>query len=150
MELSERKIVGLDLIRETKEKVVIIRNRFKDKTYANLKRKEISFEVGDKIIRFDEKGKLSPRFVRPYEVLEKVGPVAYKLALSSKLPNIHNVFHIEELEVEPNMFNEEELVYILAREVKELRNKISPLVKVLWRNHSTKEATRERESLMRD
>lgn len=90
---------------------------------------------------------MSPRFVRPYEVLERVEPVAYKLTLPPKLSKIHNVLHIsmlrmyrsnpdhvvqiEELEVEPNLSYKEELVCILSREVKELRNKKIPLVKVL-------------------
>lgn len=105
-------------------------------------------------------------FVRPYEILDKVDPVAYKLALSPDLWKIHSVFHvlilkryrsnpdqvvqIEEPEVELNLSYEDELVYILAREVKKIRNKTIPLVKVLWRNHSTKEVAWERESQMKD
>ncbi|XP_059288585.1 uncharacterized protein LOC132041925 [Lycium ferocissimum] len=108
-------------------------------------------------MRFGQKGKLSPRFIRPYEVHEIVGPVAYKLALPPDLDKIHNVFHvsmlrryrsdpshilpIESIEVRPDLTYEEEPIQILAREIKELRNMKIPLVKVLWRNHSGKEAT---------
>ncbi|XP_060210529.1 uncharacterized protein LOC132637466 [Lycium barbarum] len=108
-------------------------------------------------MRFGQKGKLSPRFIRPYEVLEKVGPVAYKLALPPELDKIHNVLHVsmlrryrsdlshvlpvESIEVSPDLTYEEEPIQILAREIKELRNKKIPLVKVLWRNHSCEEAT---------
>ena len=118
-----------------------------------------------KVMRFGKKGKLSPRFIGLYEVIEKVGPVAYRLALPSKLEKIHNVFHVSMLrkyrsdpshvvssktiELRPDSAYEEELVEILTREVKELRNKRIPLVKVLWRNHKTEEATWENEEVMR-
>ena len=114
---------------------------------------------------FGKKGKLIPRFIGPYEVIEKVGPVAYKLALPSDLEKIHNVFHVsmlrryrlnpshvvslETIELRPALTYEEELVDILAREVKELWNKKIPLVKVQWRNHKTEEATFESEETMR-
>ena len=121
-----------------------------------MKRKEIRYEIGEKVflkvspwkkvIRFGKKGKLSPRFIGPYELIEKVGPVAYRLALPPDLEKIHNVFHVsmlrryrsdpshvvssETIELRPGLTYEEELVEILAREVKELRNKKIPLVKV--------------------
>lgn len=100
----------------------------------------------------------------PYEILDKVGLMAYRLAFPPKLSKIHKMFHvsvlqryrsnpdyvvqIEELEVEPNLSYEEESVRILAREVKKLRNKMILFLKVLWRNHSTEEAAWERESQM--
>ena len=112
-----------------------------------------------------ENGKLSPRFIGPYEVIGKVGPVAYKLALPPKLEKIYNVFHVsmlrryrldsshvvslETIELRPDLTYEKEPVEILAREVKELRNKKILLVKVLWRNHKTEEATWESEETMR-
>ena len=101
--------------------------------------------------RFGKKGKLSPRFISPYEVIEKVGPMAYRLALPPDLEKIRNVFHVsmlrryrsdpshvvssETIELRPDLTYEEEPVEILAWEVKELRNKKILLVKVLWRNH---------------
>ena len=90
-------------------------------------------------MRFGRKGKLSPRFIGPYEVIEKMGPVAYRLALPPELEKIHNVFHVsmlrryrsdplhvvssETIELRPNLTYEEEPLEILAREVNDLRNK---------------------------
>ena len=108
-------------------------------------------------MRFGKKGKLSPRFIGPYEVIDKVGPVSYRLSLPPDLEKIRNVFHVsmlrryrsdpshvvfsETIDLRPDLTYEEEPVEILAREVKELRNKKILLVKVLWRNHKTEEAT---------
>ena len=101
-------------------------------------------------MRFGKKGKLSPIFTGPYKVIEKVGPVAYRLVLPPDLEKTHNVFHVsmlrkyrsdpshvvstETIELKPDLTYEEEPVEILAREVKELRNKKIPLIKVLWGN----------------
>ena len=117
-----------------------------------------------KVMRFGKKGKLCPRFIGPYEVIEKVGPVAYCLEPPPELEKIHNLFHVsmlwryrsdpshvvslETIEQRLDLTYEEELVEILASEVKELWNKKIPLVKVLWRNHKTKEATWESEETM--
>ena len=179
-ELSEKKVISPDLIQETEEKVKIIRERLtvandRKKTYVGMKRKYIRYEIGEKmflkvlpwkkVMRFWKKGKLNPRFIGPYEVIKKVGPVAYRLALPPDLEKIHNVFHVsmlrryqldpshvvstETIEMRPDLTYEEEPVEILPREVKELRNKKIPLVKVLWRNHKTEEATWESEETMR-
>ena len=179
-ELSEKKVIGPDLIQETEEMVKMIRERLKvandrQKSYADMKRKDIRYEIGEKVflivspwkkvMRFGKNDKLSPRFIGPYEVIEKVGPVAYRLALPPELEKIHRVFHVsmlrryrsdpshvvstETIELRPNLTYEEEPVEILAREVKELWNKKILLVKVLWRNHKTEEATWESEETMR-
>ena len=157
------------------EKVKMIRERLRvatdrHKSYADMKRKDILFEIGEKVflkvsswkkvMRFGKKGKLSPMFIGPYEVIEKVGPVAYRLALPPELEKIHNVFHVsmlrryrldplhvvssETTELRQDFTSKEDPVEILAREVKVLRNKKIPLVKVLWINHKTEEATWER------
>ena len=175
-EFSERKVIGPDLIKETEEKVKMIRERLKvatdkQKSYADMKRKDIRYEIGEKVflkvspwkkvMRFGKKGELSPRFIGPYEVIEKVGPIAYRLALPPDLEKIHNVFHVsmlrryrsdpshvvstETIELRPDLTYEEEPVDILAREVKELQNKKILLVKVLSRNHKTEDATWESE-----
>ena len=147
----------------------------RQKSYANMKRKDIRYEIGEKVIlkvspwkkvmRFGKKGKLSFRFIKTYEVIEKVGPVAYIFALPPELEKFYNVFHVsmlrryksdplhvvssETIELRPDLTYEEESVEILAREVKELRNKQIPLVKALWRNHKTEKATWESEEVMR-
>ncbi|KAL5542213.1 hypothetical protein UlMin_009923 [Ulmus minor] len=112
-----------------------------------------------------KKGKLSPRYIGPFEILERVGKVAYKLALPSELAAVHNVFHVsmlrkyvsdpshvlesEPIEVREDLTYQEQPVQILDRKDKALRNKVIPLVKVLWRNHKVEEATWEREDEMR-
>ena len=140
-----------------------------------MKRKDIRYEIGEKVflkvspwkkvMRFGKNDKFSPRFIGPYEVIEKVCLVAYHLTLPPDLEKIHNVFHVsmlrryrsnpshvvssETIELRPDLIYEEEPVELLAREVKELRNKKILLVKVLWRNHKTEEATWESEKTMR-
>ncbi|KAK5785985.1 hypothetical protein PVK06_040609 [Gossypium arboreum] len=178
-ELGERHVLGPELVADTKDKVRLIRDRLKEasdrkKSYADLKRKEIEYSVGDmvflkvspwkKILRFGKKGKLSPRFIGPHRILKRVGPVAYQLELPSELDRIHDVFHVSmlrryrsdpthvvpaaKIEVRANLTFEEEPVQILDRDVKVLRRKSVPLVKVLWRNHGREEATWEPEEAM--
>ncbi|KAG8474923.1 hypothetical protein CXB51_031618 [Gossypium anomalum] len=180
-ELGENKIFGVDLIKDAEQKVKIIRESLKaasdrQKSYADLKRRDIEYQVGDKvflkvspwkkILRFGRKGKLSQRFIGPYEVSERIGPVAYRLILPPELEKIHNVFHVSmlrryrsnpshvinpsEVEIQSDMSYEEEPIRILAREVKELRNKRVPLVKVLWLKHGIEEATWETENSMKE
>ena len=110
--MSEKKVIGPDLIQETEENVKMIRERLKiandrHKSYADMKRKDIRYEIGEKVflkvspwkkvMRFGENGKLSLRFIGPYEVIEKVGPVAYRIALPPELEKIHSVFHVSML-----------------------------------------------------
>ncbi|KAL4010611.1 hypothetical protein IC575_030113 [Cucumis melo] len=147
----------------------------RQKSYADGRRKDLKFDVGDKVflkvapmkgvLRFERRRKLSPRFVGPFEILERIGPVAYRLALSPSLSAVHDMFHVsmlrkyvtdpshvvdyEPLEINENLSNSEQPVEVLAREVKMLRNREIPLVKVLWRNHKVEEATWEREDDMR-
>ncbi|KAJ8750147.1 hypothetical protein K2173_014062 [Erythroxylum novogranatense] len=110
-------------------------------------------------MRFSKKGKLSPRYVGPYEILERIGPLAYRLALPPELSQIHNVFHVSmlrryrsdpshiiqtsEVQLRDDLSYEEIPVEILDLKEKVLRNKTVQLVKVLWRNHSVEEATWE-------
>ncbi|XP_065864137.1 uncharacterized protein [Euphorbia lathyris] len=179
-EVGERQLLGPEIVQLTTEKVQIIQQKLKEaqdrqKSYADLKRRPIEYDVGDRVflkvspwkglLRFGKKGKLSPRFIGPYEVVERVGPVAYRLQLSQNLSNIHDVFHVsmlrryrsdpnhiiqeQPIELSEDLSYKEEPVAILAREQKVLRNKTIPLVKVMWHRHSCEEATWEREEDMR-
>ena len=179
-ELSEKKIIGPNLIQETEKKVKLIRERLKvatdrQKSYANMRRKDNRYEINEKVflkvspwkkvMRFGENGKFSPRLIRSYEVIEKVGPVAYGLALPPEFEKIHNVFHVsmlrryrldpshvvssETINLRSDLTYEEVPVQSLAQEVKELRKKRIPSVKLMWRNHKTEEATWESEEVIR-
>ncbi|KAL0546671.1 hypothetical protein IC582_016583 [Cucumis melo] len=179
-EVGEQRLMGLELVQSTNEAIQKIRSRMhtaqsRQKSYADVRRKDLEFEIGDKVflkvapmkgvLRFERRGKLSPRFVGPFEILERIGPVAYRLALPPSLSTVHDVFHVsmlrtyvsdpshvvdyEPLEIDENLSYVEQPVEVLAREVKTLRNKQIPLVKVLWRNHRVEEATWEREDDMR-
>ena len=145
------------------------------KSYADNRKRPLEFEVGYKVymkispikgvIRFGSKGKLSLRYVGPYEILHRVGEVAYELALPAELASIHPVFHVsmlknclgdpasilpvEGLGVGEDLSYEEIPVEILDRQVKRLRNKEIATVKVLWRNHLVEGATWEAEADMR-
>ena len=111
-EVGERQFFGPDLIRDVEEKVKLIRDRLRiaqsrQKGYADAKHKEVTYEVGDRaylrvsplrgIKRFGIKGKLAPRFVGPYKILERRGEVAYQLELPESLSGVHNVFHVSQL-----------------------------------------------------
>ncbi|KAL4319667.1 hypothetical protein GQ457_18G012030 [Hibiscus cannabinus] len=168
------------MIQDTEKQVKIIHDRLKhafdrQKAYADTKRRDIRYEVGDKVflkvspwkkvLQFGNKGKLSPRYIGPFDVIEKVGSAAYRLALPLEFDKIHNVFHVsmlqkyrsdpshilepEEVELNPDFSYEEVPSMILDREVKRLRNKNVLLVKVLWRNHKVEEVTWEPEETMR-
>ena len=173
-------MIGLDIVKDTEEKVQVIRKRLKaasdrQKSYADLKRRDIAYEVGDKvflkvspwrkILRFGKKGKLSPRFIGSYEVFERIGPVTYCLALPPELTKLHNMFHVsmlrrylsdeshmlpmQDVQVQADLLYDEEPKAILAREVKNLWNKQVPLVKVFWQHHGREEVTWELEATMR-
>ncbi|KAL0546283.1 hypothetical protein IC582_016189 [Cucumis melo] len=147
----------------------------KHKSYDDVRRKDLEFDVGymvflkvapmKGVLRFEKKGKLSPRFVGPFEILERIGTIAYRLALLSSFSIVHDVFYVpmlrkyvadsthvvdfELLKINENLIYEEQPVEILAREVKMFRNRRIALVKVLWRNHRVEEATWQREDDMR-
>ncbi|GJW82147.1 hypothetical protein Tco_0146122 [Tanacetum coccineum] len=97
---------------ETTEKIVLIKQRIqaaqdRQKSYADLKRKPMEFEVEDRrmlkvspwkgVVRFDKQGKLNPRYVRPFKVLTKVGKVAYRLELPQELSRVYHTFHVSNL-----------------------------------------------------
>ncbi|GJW49228.1 putative reverse transcriptase domain-containing protein [Tanacetum coccineum] len=135
--------------------------RDRQKSYADLKRKPMEFQVGDKVMlkvspwkgvaRFGKWGKLNPRYVGPFKVLEKVGEVAYKLELPEELSRVHNTFHVSNLKKcyadEPLVvpldglhFDDkiqfvEEPVEIVDHKVKWLEQSRIPLVKVRWNSN---------------
>ncbi|KAL5566168.1 hypothetical protein UlMin_029332 [Ulmus minor] len=147
----------------------------RQKSYTDKRRRPLEFQVGDSVflkispfkgtIRFGKRGKLNPRYIGPYEILERVGKAAYRLALPPNLATVHNVFHVsmlkkyvpdkshvleqEPIEIQEDLSLQEKPVQILDFKVKTLRNKDIPLVKVLWRNQTVEEATWEREADMR-
>ncbi|XP_042400952.1 uncharacterized protein LOC121990981 [Zingiber officinale] len=117
------------------------------------------------VMRFGKKGKLSPRFIGPFEILDRVGTLAYRVALPPNLAGVHNVFHVsmlrkylsnpshvlhfEPLRLAPNLSYEEKPTQILDRQERKLRNKVIKMVKVKWLNHSEEEATWETEEDMK-
>nr|CAD1827328.1 unnamed protein product [Ananas comosus var. bracteatus] len=180
-EVGERLEMGPDVVQEAEEKVRIARQRMltaqsRQKSYADKRRRSLEFAVGDKVFlkvspmrgvkRFGMRGKLSPRYVGPYEILDRVGPVAYRLALPPRLAGVHNVFHVSTLrkyvsnpthvlqyeppELQEDMSYEEFPVRILAHKERKLRNRAIAYVKVQWSNHAEREATWELESKMHE
>ncbi|GJR44721.1 putative reverse transcriptase domain-containing protein [Tanacetum coccineum] len=162
-EVGEAQILGPELIQETTEKIIQIKQRMqaardRQKSYADLKRKLMEFQVGDKVmlkvspwkgvVRFGKWGKLNPRYVGPFKVLEKVGEVAYKLELPEELSRVHNTFHVSNLKkchadeplavpldglhLDDKLHFVEEPLEIVGREVKRLKRSRIPLVKVRW------------------
>nr|GEX83064.1 putative reverse transcriptase domain-containing protein [Tanacetum cinerariifolium] len=137
------------------------------KSYADLKRKPMEFQVGDKVIlkvspwkgvvRFGKRRKLNPRYVRPFKVLEEIGKVAYKLELPEELSRVHNTFHVPNLKkchadeplavpldglhFDDKLYFMEEPVEIVDREVKRLKQSRIPLVKVRWNSKRGPEST---------
>jgi hypothetical protein len=172
--------VSTDIVDEANQKIRVIRQRLqtaqsRQKSYADRRRRELEFQVGDYVFlkvsplkgvqRFGLKGKLSPRFIGPFEVIERIGVAAYRLRLPETMSQIHNVFHVsmlrkclsdpstvtsvETLPIQEDLSLEEIPVKILDRKSKVLRNKTIPLVKVLWRGQKYEEATWETETDMR-
>ncbi|XP_076904638.1 uncharacterized protein LOC143560154 [Bidens hawaiensis] len=127
------------------------------KSYANVRRKLLEFEVGDMFllkvspndaIHFGKKDKLSPRYIGPFELLEKIGTVAYHVKLAMELGNIHDTFHVsnlrkcvadeslviphKEIKLDGKLNFVEELIEVVDRKVKKLRRRQIPIVKIRW------------------
>ena len=118
------------------------------------------------ITRFGHKGKLSPRYIGPFEILERVGLVAYRITLPPTLSKIHNVFHVSSLrkyipdpshildfqpiQIQEDLTYDEQPIKILDCKEQVLRRRTIRFVQVLWQNHGTKEATWELEEEMNE
>ncbi|GJY23007.1 putative reverse transcriptase domain-containing protein [Tanacetum coccineum] len=111
-EVGDVQLTGPEIIHETTEKIVQIRQRLqaardRQRSYANVRRKPLEFQVGDRVllkvspckgvIRFGKRGKLNPRYIGPFKILERIGLVAYKLELPEELSNVHSTFHVSNL-----------------------------------------------------
>ena len=181
-EVGERRLESVELIELTREKVKMIRERIKaaqdrQKSYADKRRRPLEFEVGDSVflkvspwkgvIRFQNRGKLHPRYIGPYRIIERIGEVAYKLELPQEMERIHNVFHVsmlkkciadptqvieaplEEIELREDLHFQVKPMAILDSQEKKLRSKMVPMVKVLWKSDKVEEMTWETEEKMR-
>ncbi|XP_061999003.1 uncharacterized protein LOC133716311 [Rosa rugosa] len=172
--------LGPEIVQESNEKITTIRDRIRttqsrQKSDADLKRRPVEFELSAHVflkvspmkgvVRFGKKGKLAPRYVGPFEILDRVGNLAYLLALSVSMSEVHNVFHVSILreyiqdeshvidhgtiEVNTDVTFVVEPVRILDRSTKQLRRKEVDLVKVMWSHHDEGDASWELESDMR-
>ncbi|GJZ09499.1 putative reverse transcriptase domain-containing protein [Tanacetum coccineum] len=131
-EIGDNRLIGPELVQETTDKVVVIRDRLK----------------AARDLQFGKKGKLAPRFVGPFEILERIGPMAYRLRLPEELSSVHDTFHVsnlkkcladailhvplDEIKVDKTLHFVEEPLEIMDREVKTLKRSKIPIVKVQW------------------
>lgn len=175
-EVGDTNLIGPELVLETTKKVKLIRQRLKtaqdcQKNSAARRRRPLMFEVSSHVflkmqprrgvVHFGRKGKLSPRYIGPFEALERVGEVAYRLALPPQLARIHNVFHVstlrkyiadpshvlkwEEISLDKDVTIKEGPVAIQDSREKNLRGKTVHLVKVLCHRRQIEESTWERQ-----
>ncbi|KAJ9537587.1 hypothetical protein OSB04_030320 [Centaurea solstitialis] len=165
-ETGEKVLAGPEIIQITHDKIQVIRERMKaaqdrQKSYADKRRRPIEFTVGDMvmlkvspwkgILRFGKQGKLSPRFVGPFKIMERIGKQAYRLELPEELSGIHDVFHVgylrkclgkydetvplAEVKIDERLRYIEEPEEILNERKVNLRNKTINLVLVKWKHH---------------
>ncbi|KAD2393282.1 hypothetical protein E3N88_40259 [Mikania micrantha] len=178
-EVGESQLTGPEIIQETTDKIFKIRDRLRaaqdrQKSYADVRRKPLSFQVRDRVmlkvspwkgvVRFGKCGKLNPRYIGPFEIIAKVGPVAYKLKLTPELSGVHDTFNasnlkkclsdetlvipLKEIQINDQLHFIEEPVEIMDREVKQLKQSRIPIVKLRWNSKRGPEFTWEREEQM--
>nr|GEV64592.1 putative reverse transcriptase domain-containing protein [Tanacetum cinerariifolium] len=175
-EVGDAQLTGPEIIHETTEKIIQIKSRIqaardRQKSYADLNRKPMDFQVGDRVmlkvspwkgvVRFRKRGKLNPRYIGPFTVLSKVVDVSYRLELPQQLSRVHNMFHVsnlkkclsdeslviplDELRIDDELQFVEEPVEIMDREIKQLERSRIPIIKVRWNSKRGPEFTWERE-----
>lgn len=179
-QVGERSMIGPELVEETTEKIKFLRVKIKEaqdrqKSYADKRRKAVEFAVGDRVYlkmitfkgraRTSKRGKLDPRYLGPFMVLERVGMVAYKLELPSEMDAFHNVFHVSQLrkcladkdvvvreiplDLRGNLTIEAVPIRVVDRMEKITRRKTIRMVKVVWLSNGKEETTWETENRMR-
>ncbi|GKE43736.1 putative reverse transcriptase domain-containing protein [Tanacetum coccineum] len=178
-EVGDAQLTGPEIVREITEKIIQIKHRLqasrdRQSSHAYKRRKPLEFQVGDKVmlkvspwkgvIRFGKRGKLKPRYIRPFKFLTKFRTVAYRLELLEKLSRVHSTFHVlnlkkclsdellaiplDEVHIDEKLNFIEEPVEIMDREVKCLKQSCIPIVKVHWNSKRGPEYTWEREDQM--
>ncbi|GJX10493.1 putative reverse transcriptase domain-containing protein [Tanacetum coccineum] len=179
-EIGDSRLIGPELVQETTDKVVVIRDwlkaaRDRQKSYADNRRKPLEFQVGDHVmlkvspwkgvVRFGKKGKLAPRFVGLFKILERIGSVAYRLKLPEEYSGVYDTFHVsnlkkcladanfhmplDEIKVDKTLRFVEEPLEIIDREVKTLKRSKIPIMKMRWNSKRGPEFTWEREDYMK-
>jgi hypothetical protein len=178
-ESEERVIFGPDIVTEAEEKVKQIHTNIltvqsRQKSYADKRRHPLEFEVGDHVYlrvslmkgvhRFDIKGKLSPRYIGPYHIIDKYGSLSYQVELPSKLSGVHNVFHVSQLKrclkpptdvvikdtipLEPGLTYKAYPTKILDQQDRATHNKTTRFYKVQWNDHSKNDVTWKHEDFL--
>ncbi|GJV73685.1 putative reverse transcriptase domain-containing protein [Tanacetum coccineum] len=178
-EVGDSQLTGPEIIHETIEKIVQIKSRIQaardhQKSYADVRQKPLEFQVGDKVmlkvspwkgvIRVGKRGKLNPRYIRPFKIIAKVRTVAYCLELPEKLSRVHCTSHVlklkkcmadkplaiplDEIQIDEKLYFIEEPIKIMDREVKRLKQSRILIVKVRWNSSMGPEFTWEREDQM--
>lgn len=179
-EIGESQLIGPEIVVETTKVISQIKERLqlareRQKKYVDVRQRPLEFEAGDYVllkvslwkgvIRFVKRGKLRPRYIGSFKIIEQVGTVAYRLELPQELSGVHDVFHIcnlrkclanptqhvpiNEIRVDKNLNFMEEPVEILDRQTKKLKNKRYTIVKVRWNARCGAEFTWEREDHMK-
>ncbi|GJV11032.1 putative reverse transcriptase domain-containing protein [Tanacetum coccineum] len=179
-EVGDNQLTKQEIIHETTKKIIQIKSRIQaarahQKSYADVRRKPLEFQVKDKVmlkvspykgvIHFGKRGKPNPRYFRPFKILVKVGTVAYRLELPEQLIRVHSTFHVsnlmkclsnetlvislDEIQINDKLHFIEEPIKIMDREVKQLKQNRIMNIKVRWNSGRGPEFTWERENQFR-